>query len=111
MATVRKRWTTEEVFSYIIIDDSLDEDSQALEETFTDCIGISIDDDQDESEGIRHSFSGSSATNGDSEEEPTSFRTVDMEVSIESRSQAPQVQADITDETGDDQIQPSQSDN
>ena len=33
-----------------------------------------------------------------------------MEVSIESRSQAPQVQEDITDETGDDQIQPSQSD-
>ena len=81
MATVRKCWTTEEVFTYIVINDSPDEDSQALEETFTDCIGISIDGDQDESEGIHHSFSGSSGTNGNSEEEPTSFRTVDMEAS------------------------------
>ena len=110
MATARKRWTTEEVLTYIAVDDSPDEDSQALEETFTDYIGVSIDDDQDESEGIRHSFSGSSDTNGDSEEEPSSFRTLDMQVSSESRSQDPQVQEDIADETSEDQVQPISSD-
>ena len=46
MATARKQWTTEEVISYILDDDLSNDEAPALEETYTEYIGVCLNKEE-----------------------------------------------------------------
>ena len=57
MATAKKQWTTEEVLSCIFDDDSSNDEAPALEETYTEYIGVCLNE-EDGSTDSRESVSG-----------------------------------------------------
>ena len=87
MASAKKRWTTEEVLSYMGCDDSSNDEAPALEETYTEYIGVYLDEEEGSVDSMdivsgddkgEYSAEGESANSKDedSEEVQTSNSTI-----------------------------------